>query len=271
MRINPKINLFLDVKNRRSDGFHNLLMVNARIKVRGLYDTLTLKENRTDVITIRGMENQRDNILYKTLKVLKETFNDSKSYKIKLIKRIPVGAGLGGGSMDSAGLIKLYYTKNKLKPSEDKLKALAEKLGSDVYYGLFEEPVVLEGTGSTFVKRLRFNSKKIHLITFPFSYLTKDMFEKIKEEDFNSCGDYIDQTSHEFRYRNVFLKYALADERVNKVYGELTKTVNPKYITLSGSGPTLLVVEKKIKARTIIKTYNVKILKGKIMNNSGIM
>jgi 4-diphosphocytidyl-2-C-methyl-D-erythritol kinase len=121
-----KINLALEVKNK-IDGYHKVNNVMIPID---LYDEIVLKIAKKDSITC-GVEIE-NNICEKALKLFKERFGIDKGVSIFIIKRIPVMAGLAGGSTDAAatlmGLVELF----NLEVSNKELFDLAKELGSDV-------------------------------------------------------------------------------------------------------------------------------------------
>ena len=89
-----KINLGLKVVSKRTDGFHNLEMIMAKID---LFDEIEFKESTLLEVVCDGIA-QEDNLVYKVAKYLKERYCVKKGIKIIINKNIPMGAGLGGGS-----------------------------------------------------------------------------------------------------------------------------------------------------------------------------
>jgi len=139
-----KINLFLEVTGKRPDGYHDLATLFAKIS---LSDELALRKTAGSGIRLKVMNrsnlllsNTGDNIVHKAAKSFFEAFRLKPSVEIRLIKNIPVGAGLGGGSSDAAaalaGLCRLYGVDRARH--ESKLRAIALSLGSDVPFFLTE-------------------------------------------------------------------------------------------------------------------------------------
>lgn len=130
-----KINLGLDILHKRSDGYHEVNMVMASID---LADKVTLCPLATDEILIESdcsfLPLDERNHVYQAAKLVKDTYQVTKGVHIKIDKKIPVAAGLAGGSSDAAatfrGLNKLW----ELNLSLDELVALGEAIGSDVPY-----------------------------------------------------------------------------------------------------------------------------------------
>lgn len=129
-----KVNLFLDVTARREDGFHD---VDTLMRSVTLHDDISLtavasEKNRITVFcNAEGLETDHNNLVYKSaLKYLQKN-NITAEVKINLIKRIPIGAGLGGGSSDAAATLRAMNRIFGLS-TEDELLEMASELGSDV-------------------------------------------------------------------------------------------------------------------------------------------
>src|SRR3989338_1774525 len=94
-----KINLYLEVLNKRKDNYHNIKTIFERI---GLADKIILKSRPDKKINITcnasGVPQGRSNLAWRSARLLQDSFNIDKGVDIKIIKRIPVGSGLGGGS-----------------------------------------------------------------------------------------------------------------------------------------------------------------------------
>lgn len=162
-----KINIGLRVLNQREDGFHNILTIFQRIN---LLDVVKLKKTNTAVI-YRGIDltlDPADNLCVIAAEYFRREFNISKGVDIHLEKRIPVGAGLGGGSSDAAstiiGMNKLFDTGLTLA---DLLK-LGLEIGSDVpFFILNTSAMIASGRGEQFEKVNGLNSDYWVLIIYP--------------------------------------------------------------------------------------------------------
>lgn len=146
-----KINLFLEVTGKRCDGYHRLTTLFAKINI---YDVLELKLNpngRWELEIESGvpLSAGKDNLVYRAAEAFCRAFRVGVGVRMKLIKRIPMGAGLGGGSSDAAGallgLAKLFGIRCDAK-RKLVLHRLAAALGADVPFFLQPAPFCL-GTG----------------------------------------------------------------------------------------------------------------------------
>lgn len=191
LRLNSyaKLNLYLEVLNKRKDNYHNIETVFERID---LGDTLILKSRPDKKINIScglsGVPKGHSNLAYRASRLLQESFNVDKGVNIKIIKRIPVGAGLAGGSSNAAsvliGLNKLW----RLNLSKDKLARLAGKIGSDVPFFIYNSPFA-EGKGRPDrIKPLRGLSglRLWHILVVPKIKISTPFIYK-KWDDFNKA------------------------------------------------------------------------------------
>lgn len=142
-----KVNLRLKVLGRRSDGYHDLQMVMVPLD---LADELEVErvdggiEIRSDSTAVPA---DRSNILWKAAEALKERSQKDFGIRIFLKKKIPVAAGLGGGSSDAAALLKGISEAFDLGLSAPDLREAAVKLGADVPFFLTAGPQIAEGIG----------------------------------------------------------------------------------------------------------------------------
>lgn len=143
---NAKINIGLNITEKREDGYHNLETIFYPVK---LYDVVEIIDATTTHcvikrLTVPGAEN--DNLCLKAYSLLAEDF-DLPPQQICLLKNIPIGAGLGGGSADGAFTLKLLNDKFKLGLTVAKLQAYASKLGADCAFFIENKAALAFGKG----------------------------------------------------------------------------------------------------------------------------
>lgn len=136
-----KVNLYLEVVNKRKDGFHNLKTLFARIS---LTDQINLKTRAKDNLIKIRCDNalvplDERNVCVRSAKLLQQRFNLKQGLDIAIKKRIPVAAGLGGGSGNAAAVLLGLNRLWGLRLSRDELAKLAGKVGSDVPFFIYEE------------------------------------------------------------------------------------------------------------------------------------
>ncbi|MCX5699709.1 MAG: 4-(cytidine 5'-diphospho)-2-C-methyl-D-erythritol kinase [Candidatus Omnitrophica bacterium] len=139
-----KLNLYLQVLNKRKDNFHNLSTLFARID---LADTLTFRKRSDSLIKIkcdsRQVPKDKANLCYRAAALLKQELKLSLGIEIELKKRIPVGAGLGGGSSNAASVLLGLNRFWNLNLSRTRLVKLGAKLGSDVPFFIYQAKFAL--------------------------------------------------------------------------------------------------------------------------------
>jgi 4-diphosphocytidyl-2-C-methyl-D-erythritol kinase len=132
-----KINLALVVGPRRADGRHDLVTVYQRV---ALCDRLAVE--RSPTLRVEGF--REDTLVRRAL----EAVADGSSFRARITKRIPVAAGLGGGSSDAATALRLANALRKEPLPDDELHAAARGLGADVPYFLVDGPQLGRGDGT---------------------------------------------------------------------------------------------------------------------------
>jgi 4-diphosphocytidyl-2-C-methyl-D-erythritol kinase len=162
---NAKINLGLYVTEKRTDGYHNLETVFYPIKLSDVVEITDAAELSCEVNGIDIPGDNTDNICMKAYQLLQKDYN-LPPQKISILKNIPVGAGLGGGSSDAAFLIKLLNSKFELKLTQMMMQNYARQLGADCPFFIENKPVFAFGIGD------EFESLEIDLSTY-FMVLVK--------------------------------------------------------------------------------------------------
>lgn len=178
-----KINLTLEVTGKRKDGYHTICSVFQKIN---LYDELYIQKTKGDGIVIQSNVealNNQDNIIYKAYMALKERYKNIKGVHINLRKRIPMQAGLAGGSTDCASFIEGMNQLFSLNMSQKEMEAIGEKLGADVVPCFYNQLVKAEGIGE--VVTPIHTKLKYYLVIIKPSILcnTKEMYRKIDEKE----------------------------------------------------------------------------------------
>ena len=150
---NAKINLTLDILGKRPDGYHEVAMVMQTV---GLHDTLTLEKREQGIslnINVPWLKADEKNLAWRAAALVQEEFGLTGGVHIELIKRIPVAAGLAGGSADAAAVLKGMSELYGLNLSDNKLCELCAKLGSDIPFCLLGGTMLATGRGEV-LKRL---------------------------------------------------------------------------------------------------------------------
>ena len=142
-----KINWTLNVTGRRQDGYHLLDMLMQPLS---LHDTLTIEEAKDVTLKISGggqLEAGESNLIVRAARALQKETGLGRGAAMRLEKRIPMGAGLGGGSADAAAALKGLNELWGCGLSFDQLCAIGLRLGADIPFCLHDAPRRAQGVG----------------------------------------------------------------------------------------------------------------------------
>ena len=148
-RARAKINLTLHITRRRDDGYHDL---ESLVAFAGIGDELQLVEDKHLSLAITGPEaaqlgNPLDNHIIKAVTALAALKTDLKLGAFRLIKRLPIASGMGGGSADAAAALRLVARLNHLAPNDPALHQAAIQTGADVPVCLASQARMMRGIG----------------------------------------------------------------------------------------------------------------------------
>ncbi|WP_438775766.1 4-(cytidine 5'-diphospho)-2-C-methyl-D-erythritol kinase [Enterococcus sp. DIV0170] len=179
-----KINLGLDILGKRPDGLHELAMVMASID---LADRLYLEEIPEDKIIIETnkafLPTDKKNHVYEALELVKERFEIKKGLRVKIHKEIPVAAGLGGGSTDSAAALRAVNRLWDLGLSIEEIASLGAEVGSDVPYCVYGQTSLVEGFGEKVTPIAPMPQCWVVVVKPRMSVSTRTIFAQIVMED----------------------------------------------------------------------------------------
>ena len=143
-----KINLFLDIISKRPDGYHDLGTLFQTVAVG---DELSVEEEKTSRITVRYNVPQayplEEDLVYRAALLLQKAFDVKCGASFYLEKKMPLGAGLGGGSADAAAALRLLNRLWSLNLSPEELEKFGAKLGADVPFLVRGGSALAEGIG----------------------------------------------------------------------------------------------------------------------------
>lgn len=243
---NAKINLGLNITEKRPDGYHNLETVFYPIPLEdGLEITLSNDSSQKFVLHQSGMEIAGDpetNLVVKAYKLLDETFH-LPPVEIYLHKRIPSGAGLGGGSADAAFMLKLLNEKFRLNLEDRQLERYAAGLGADCAFFIKNSPTFAEGIGDLFSSvTLSLKGHRLVLVKPDIFVSTREAFARIRpHRPEHSLKEIIRLPMSEWKERmvndfeeSVFSQYPAIGEIKKELYQQ-----GAIYAAMSGSGSSV--------------------------------
>ncbi|MEG1311363.1 MAG: 4-(cytidine 5'-diphospho)-2-C-methyl-D-erythritol kinase [Romboutsia sp.] len=148
LKSRAKINLSIDVLGKREDGYHLVEMIMQTID---LYDIIKIKELCTDKIIIKSNSKEipldGNNIVYKAINLLKDKFDIKKGIEVFIEKKIPIAAGLAGGSSNAAAVLVGLNKIWDLNLTEKELQEIGFLLGADVPYCISGRTALAQGVG----------------------------------------------------------------------------------------------------------------------------
>lgn len=239
---NAKINIGLNIVEKRADGYHNIETVFYPI---GLSDVLSVEpsESCTDYsfstagIVVDG--DPEDNLIVKAYRLLRSKYQ-FPAVDISLVKQIPFGAGLGGGSSDAAFMLKAINQLFELKITPKKLEKLAVKLGADCPVFIKNKPVFATGIGDLFSPiQLKLTGYYLLLVKPDVYVSTPEAYSTVvPKKPENSLSELITQPVKAWRNtiindfeKPVFKKYPQIKQIKTDLYN-----MGALYASMSGSG-----------------------------------
>lgn len=177
-----KVNLYLRIISRRPDGFHNLVTIFERIN---LFDFIELREIKQNKIRIycehKDVPTGPKNLVYKVAQKLKDDFHLSQGVEIKIVKRIPVAAGMAGGSSNAATVLLGLNRLWNLKLSQERMVTYASQIGSDVAFFLYDTSWALGTQRGEKIRPLKLSQKLWHVLVIPrIKLYAKDVYGRLK-------------------------------------------------------------------------------------------
>lgn len=260
-----KINIGLEVLSKRDDGYHN---INTVMSLIDLADELEFYPNsRVEVLCPQFPElNNKNNIIYNTINEIKKRyFLVDKGIRIILNKKIPMGAGLGGGSSDTAATIKALDTFWNIGITKDKMNEIAIKMGSDVPFFLKNKSSVVQGKGDI-IRHFQYIIPYFVLLVYPkINISTKEAYESLNiGQKIKTASSYLDiiklsqKTPYILKefFKNdfediIFPKYPILKEIKETLYG-----YGALFALMSGSGSSVYgFYEKQLEAELAMNQF----------------
>lgn len=275
-RAYAKINLALEVLPKRDDNYHEV--VNLMVPI-DLYDKLYFEEIDAG-IELESTINIKENFVYKAAKLFMDTYGIKKGVKITLEKRIPIAAGLAGGSSDAAaclrGLNRLFKTNIPLS----ELAELSKELGSDMPYCVYSVPSLCYGRGEI-VKPLNisFNKIPLTLIRFKFGLSTSLVYKNYvyeKKDRTSNIENIIKGLRTEnitLLNQNIFNDLESSAHQLEPYLSQTKSKIEELGYPLfqSGSGPTHFILKKNINKKLYLTIDNIKAYQTFIIDNPNKM
>lgn len=239
---NAKINLGLNVVGKRPDGYHNIETVFFPIPVKDALEIVRAEKQSFTQTGIPVDAPAEKNLVIKALNLLKTKY-DIPPLEIHLLKAIPFGAGLGGGSADAAFMLKLVNDFCQLGILPDELEKMAASIGADCPFFIRNTPVYATGTGNIF-ESVELSLKDYHLclVKPDIAVSTPEAYSQVtpaapavslKEIITRPVGEWKEQMVNDFE-KSVFSKHPVIGRIKEALY-----QAGAVYASMSGSGSSV--------------------------------
>ena len=256
---NAKINLTLDILNKREDGYHEVELILQSI---ALADTLEfakidngikLEINADDVMGVETLTNDSNNLAYRAAELIMAKYNIDSGVFIRLTKKIPIAAGLAGGSTDAAAVIRGMNKLFNLQLTIQQMCNLGAEIGSDVPFCIVGGTCLAYGRGEKLKPLADLPTIPIVLLkprgTIPtaWAYKTYDSNESPKHPDTNAICDAINISDTKAVFDlifNVMERVAVRKYPVIDTYKNRLIEAGAVAAMMSGSGPSIFGIAK---------------------------
>lgn len=243
---NAKINLGLNIVNKRPDGYHDIETIFYPLPVRDALEIIVAKGPESFTPSGIRIEGAADkNLVVRALQLLRQEY-DLPALDIYLFKGIPFGAGLGGGSADAAFMLRGLNDLFALNLSDERLEALAGRLGADCPFFVRNRPVFAEGIGDRFTPvTLSLKGYHLCLVKPDIMVPTPEAYARVTPRTpAVSLKEIIKMPASQWRGRmvndfeeSVFSRYPLIGEIKEFFYQH-----GALYVSMSGSGSSVFAL-----------------------------
>ncbi|MFC2126159.1 4-(cytidine 5'-diphospho)-2-C-methyl-D-erythritol kinase [Bacteroidota bacterium] len=259
---NAKINLGLNIIEKRNDGFHNLSSCFYPVK---WCDVLEIIESRKFEFAVNGINipgKSDQNLCVKAYNLLKKDYQ-LPNVAIQLHKILPIGAGLGGGSSDATYTLKLLNELFQLFLDDNILELYAEQLGSDCPFFISNKPVIAEGKGEI-LKPVEIDlSNYFIVIIFPgIDIDTASAYNHVipsgPDQSISNILKDIPLKEWKKTLKNDFEKSVFLQFPEIKAIKESLYTIGALFASMSGSGSSVYgIFNKQVGSDQFSKRYNI--------------
>ena len=269
LKAHGKINLSLDVLGRRDDGYHEVKMIMHTV---GLYDSIHIRRERERGIRMEcnlpSLPTNEENLMVRAAKAIIDEFSIEEGLSLRLMKRLPVAAGMAGGSADAAAVFHGINQLFHLNLSTEELEKRAVKLGADIPFCLHKGCYLSEGIGEKLCKLPSLPPCTILLVKPAFSLSTKLIYENLHLENITDAEHPdVDRMIKELESGSLEDICALGGNLLEKVSISLRPEIQvlkdffikegALLSLMSGSGPTVFGIfpeKEKEKAKMILQS-----------------
>ncbi len=249
MEINAyaKINLLLDITGKREDGYHRITTVMQQLELCDVLN-ITVKESDELRIMLSGEGGSPDikwdetNLAYRAAQLFAETYFITSEIRIHVTKKIPSGAGMGGGSADAAAVLCALNALFNTNADRRELADLATNLGADIPFCLYNGTALCTGIGEVIFPLKRLSPHPCLIVKPKQSISTKYLYEAVdaylETKSHTEASDMVDAIKTDNIYRISSCLFNYFDEAAEAICPEISDI--KKHLTESGALNSLM-------------------------------
>ena len=258
IKSNAKLNLSLNVNGKKS-GFHQIESIVGFID---LHDIISINQHNGNKhhISFYGEFSKnigKKNTIHKLFQILdKQNLLNDRKFNIRIKKKIPQKAGLGGGSMNAGSLLNYLIKKKILNLNSKQIRNICDSVGADVVLGTISSSCVLLSNGR--IKKIYDAPKYYPFLVKPdFGCSTKKIYSKVKKytkPQFSMHNKNIFGSKYLINQQNALEKIAFKKyPKLNKIKLFLESINNPLFVRMTGSGSTIVAYYNSLKSCKLAK------------------
>lgn len=262
-----KINLYLDVVDKKEDGYHNLKMVMLPLELHDLIEIERSRYSMDSFVTCDHVELQETkyNLINITISKLRNIYRFTENFNIAVHKEIPISAGLGGGSSNAAAVLKAFNKILQLKIDDEKMLEIGKTIGADVPFCLYNKPAYVEGIGEKLTPINVMYQYQVLIIKPSRGLSTKKVFDVademvLKHSEPTNIIKALETGDDDLLAKSMF--NSLEEPSISMV-GEIQDIKNRLYndgfkmVLMSGSGSSVYALTRDVKlAKKYYKIYD---------------
>ena len=242
IRTPAKLNTFLNVNAKRSDGLHN---ISTHLQLIDIYDELSFSPAKFNTLVCGYPELNKDNIVIKSIEYFNQKYGANHNFNVALKKNIPFGAGLGGGSSNAAYTLILLCLISGIDLGDLDLNDIGKSLGADIPFFIQSKSCYVSGYGEILEEQYSLN-KEFLVISPNINVKTQEVFN----------SKYLNLEINLNKNINSLLKPLLKqNDKFAKFYQNIIKTSDnfKNRVKLTGSGSSLFIESPTTEEKAILQ------------------
>ena len=259
-KAHAKINLTLTVGKKRKDGYHEIDTIMHAID---LHDTITLEKSENLKLTVEEGKapEKEENLMWKTAEEFYKKIKEKPQVHMKLYKRIPAQAGLGGGSADAAAVLRGLNKLTKANRTKEELCEIGVKYGADIPFCIYEGSARCRGIGEKIKEIKKYEKIPLIIVQSETTISTKEAYEEIDKSGKRNINknetviQAIEERNIKKLKENIYNDFEKALFEKNKELKEIKTELKKisETVQMSGSGSAFFIICEKEEQEKIMK------------------